>query len=85
MHFASVQFKCFSYFRGMLQVFHADIAKIDRDVAKVDRDVAIIVHVGCKRLSPMFYLFFHTHVASVFISMLHMFPAYVVSVYLHVA
>ena len=31
-HVASVHFKCF---RGMLQVFHTDVAKVDRDVAVV--------------------------------------------------
>ena len=35
------------------------------DVAKVDRDVAMVVHVCCKRLSPMLHLFFYTYVASV--------------------
>jgi hypothetical protein len=29
-----------SVFRGMLQAFYIDDAKVDRDVAKVDRDVA---------------------------------------------
>jgi hypothetical protein len=35
-------------------VFHADIAKVDRDVVYV----AMIVHVCCKLLFPMFHLFF---------------------------
>jgi hypothetical protein len=56
----------------MLQVFHAD-------VAKVDRDVAIVVLVCCKLLFSMFHLFFHTHIASVYIWMLHMFYTYVAS------
>jgi hypothetical protein len=73
MHVVSVHFKCF---RGMLQVFHTDVAKTDRDVAYV----AMIVHVCCKHLSPMFHLFFQTYVASVFIWMLHMFHTYVASV-----
>jgi hypothetical protein len=59
-HVASVCFKCFRYFRGMLQVFHTDIAKVDQNVACV----AMIVHVCCKCLQ--------TYVASVFICMLHM-------------
>jgi hypothetical protein len=42
----------------MLQLFHAN-------VAKEDRDVAIVVHVCCKLLFPMFHLFFQTYVASV--------------------
>ena len=36
----------------MFQLFHADVAKVDRDVA----DVVMVVHVCCKRLSPMFHL-----------------------------
>jgi len=51
MHVSSVHFKCF---RGMFQVFHIDVAKIDRDVAFV----GMVVHVCCKCLSPMFHLFF---------------------------
>jgi hypothetical protein len=37
-------------FRGMLEAFHLD-------VAKVDRDVAVVVHLCCKALFPMFHLF----------------------------
>jgi hypothetical protein len=33
MHVASVYFKCFRFFRCMLQVFHKDVAKVDGDVA----------------------------------------------------
>jgi hypothetical protein len=47
-HVASICFKCF---RGMLQVFHAC-------VAKVDWDVAMVVHICCKLLFLMFHLFF---------------------------
>jgi hypothetical protein len=35
LHVASVYFKCFKYFRGMLQVFYIDVVKVDRDVAHV--------------------------------------------------
>jgi hypothetical protein len=63
MHDISVHFKCFRCFRGMFQVFHTDVKKVDRDVAYV----AMVVHVSCKYLSPMFHLFFQTYVASVFI------------------
>jgi hypothetical protein len=35
MHIASVQFKCFICFRGMLQLFYTDVAKVNRDVAYV--------------------------------------------------
>jgi ribonuclease PH len=40
-HIANVSFKCF---RGMLQVFYIDVAKVDQDVAKVDQNVAMVVH-----------------------------------------
>jgi hypothetical protein len=51
---AGIYFKCFKCFRGMLQVFHMDIAKVDRDVSYV----AIVVHVCYERLFQMFHLFF---------------------------
>jgi hypothetical protein len=41
-------------FIGTLQLFHADVAKVDQDVAYV----AMVVHVCCKGLSPMFHLCF---------------------------
>jgi hypothetical protein len=44
-------------------VFHTDVTKIDRNVAYV----AIVVHICCKLLFPMFYLFFQTYDASVLI------------------
>jgi hypothetical protein len=37
-------------FRGMLEAFHMD-------VVKVDRDVAVVVHLCCKVMFPMFHLF----------------------------
>jgi hypothetical protein len=37
----------------------------------------MVVYVCCKLLFPMFQLFFHTFVASVFIRMLHVFHTYV--------
>jgi hypothetical protein len=43
-------------------MFCIDVAKVDRDVVYV----AMVVHLCCKRLSPMFHLFFQAHVASVF-------------------
>jgi hypothetical protein len=49
-------FKRLRCLRGMLQVFHMDIAKVDRDIAYV----AMAIHVCCKCLSQMFYLFYHT-------------------------
>jgi hypothetical protein len=57
-------------------VFPIDVAKVDWDVAYV----AMVVHICCKRLFPMFYLFFQTYVARMFIWMLHMFYTYVASV-----
>jgi hypothetical protein len=51
---ANVCFKCFIYFRDMLQVFHMNVAKLDQDVPYA----AMVVHVCCKRLFPMFHLFF---------------------------
>jgi hypothetical protein len=54
---------CLRYFILMLQVFHVDVAKVDQNVSYV----AMVVHVCCKLLFPMFELFFQTYVASVFI------------------
>ena len=51
---ANVGFKCFRCFRGMLQVFYIDVAKVDRDVPYV----VMVVHVCCKRMFLMFHLFF---------------------------
>jgi hypothetical protein len=53
----------------MLQGVRMDIAKVDRDVAYV----AMVVHLCCKLLSPMFHLFFQTYIASMF----HLDVAYV--------
>ena len=53
-HVASPCFKYFSCFRCMFQLFQADISKVDWDVAYV----AMVVHVCCKRLSPLFHLLF---------------------------
>jgi hypothetical protein len=55
-------FKVFQMFPSMLQVFHMNVAKVDRDVAYV----AMVVHICCKLMFPMF-IFFQTYVASVFI------------------
>jgi hypothetical protein len=49
-HIASVCFKCF---RCILQVFHMHVVKVDLYVAYV----AMTIHVCCKRLFQMFYLF----------------------------
>jgi uncharacterized CHY-type Zn-finger protein len=62
VHVAKVCFNCFRCFRDMLQVFHMDIAKIDRDVAHV----AMVVHAYCKRPFQI-HLLFQIYVASVLI------------------
>jgi hypothetical protein len=53
-----------------------NVAKVDRDVAYV----AMVVYVCCKRLFPMFHLFFQTYVTGMFIWMLHMLHIYVANV-----
>jgi hypothetical protein len=72
----NVCFKYFRCFRGMLQVFHIDVAKVDQNVAYV----TMAAHVCCKRLFQMFYLFVHMYVTSVFIYLLDMFYTYFASV-----
>jgi hypothetical protein len=51
---ASVCFEFLRYFRGMLQAFQMDVAKVDQDVAYV----TMVVHVCCKGMLPMFHLCF---------------------------
>jgi hypothetical protein len=46
----------------MLQLFHADVTKVDRDVEYV----AMVVHVCCQGLFSTFHLCFWMYVASVF-------------------
>ena len=53
VHVASVCFKCFTCFIGMLQVFYIDVAKVDRDVAHV----AMAIHVCFKCRFQIFHLF----------------------------
>ena len=43
VHVASVHFKCF---RGISQVFHTDVAKVDRDVAHVVMDIQYVSSVS---------------------------------------
>jgi hypothetical protein len=50
-------------------MFRMHVAKVDRDVAYN----AMVVHVYCKSLFSMFYLFFQTYVESVFNQMLQVF------------
>jgi len=56
-------------FRGMLQVFHMDVAKLDRDVTYV---AMVVLYVACV-YSKCFIYFFRHMFASVFTWMLHMF------------
>jgi hypothetical protein len=53
-------------------VFHMNVVKVDHDVA-CTASVLSISDTCCKRLFKVFHLF-QTHVASVLIWMLHMFP-----------
>jgi hypothetical protein len=39
---------------GTFQLFHTDVAKLDRDVAYV----TMVVHVRCKCMALLFHLFF---------------------------
>jgi hypothetical protein len=45
-------------------VFRINIAKVDRDVAYI----AMVVHVCCKCLFPMFHVFFQTYLDVVYVS-----------------
>ena len=76
MHAASAHFKCFRCFRGMLQAFDMDVAKVDRDVAYV----AMVVQVCCKSLSPMFHVFFRRMLQACFFGCCICFLTYVASV-----
>jgi hypothetical protein len=84
---------CFNSFRGMLQVLHMDVAKVDRDVAHVAY-VASVFDECCKFIVPnvsavfrrvlhLFYLgvAYVSHICcKCFIRMLHMFHTYVARV-----
>jgi hypothetical protein len=60
-HVVSLCFKCFRCFIQMLQVFHLDVAKIDRDIAHV----SMTIHVCFKCKFQMLHLFFQTFAANV--------------------
>jgi hypothetical protein len=64
----------------MLQVFHMDVAKVDRDVAYV----AMVVHLCCKHLLPMFHLFFRCmlqeYLSRCFICFIHMLQVFYLDV-----
>jgi hypothetical protein len=79
----NVCFKCFRYFRGMLQVFHIDVTKVDRGVVYV----ASVLEACCKRLFKIFHLLqtyvamcFYVASCKCFIWMLHMFHTHISSV-----
>jgi hypothetical protein len=58
-HVASVYFKCFKCFRGMLQVFYIDVAKVDQDVvhvAMVFSSVCPTCFICFRHLLQVFYL-----------------------------
>jgi hypothetical protein len=59
----------------MLQVFHMDVAKVDRDLAYV----ASVSEACCKHLFKVFHLF-QMYAADVLIWMLHRFQQYVARV-----
>ena len=68
-HVASYVFKCFRCFRDMLQMFHMDLAKVDRAVASI---LEACYKILFKNVSSV--------VISVLIWMLHIFYAYVARV-----
>jgi hypothetical protein len=53
---------CFKYFGDMLQMFHTDVAKVDRDVDMLQWFVQYVASV-CSQC----FIYFQTYVASVFI------------------
>jgi hypothetical protein len=59
----------------MLQVFHTDVVKVDRNV---------VIAIVCTRILQVYVpnvsSVFHMYIASVFISILHMFYTYIASV-----
>jgi hypothetical protein len=61
-HVVNVCFNYFRYFRGTLQEFYINIAKVDWNVAYV----AMAIHICFKCTFLIFYLY-QTYVASVFI------------------
>jgi hypothetical protein len=74
-HVASVYFKCFGYFRGMLQLFQMSVTKVYQNAAYVTLGAYVL-----KVCSQCFICVFGSIVASVFIWMLHTFHIYATSV-----
>jgi hypothetical protein len=54
MHVSRVCFKCFRYFRRMLQVFYLDATKVDQNIAYA----AISIHTSFERMFQVLRLFF---------------------------
>jgi hypothetical protein len=57
MYVSSAYSKCFIYFRLMLQVFHLDVAKLDRDVAYIYKCFQVFLYVCCKCFILIFACF----------------------------
>jgi hypothetical protein len=57
-------------------VFHINVAKLDQDVTYV----AMVVHVCCKCLFPMFHLFFRRMLQVFYLDVSSVFQTYVTSV-----
>jgi hypothetical protein len=74
---AFVCFKCFRHFKCMLQLFHMDVAKVDRGMLHMLQFFRGMVQVYVLSVSDVsqvcFICVFRTYVVSVFIWMLHMF------------
>jgi hypothetical protein len=75
MHVASICFKCLRCFIGMLQVFHMNVAKVDVMLHMLQWLCTYVASFYCQCFICVF-----THVASVFIWMLHMFHILIASV-----
>jgi len=69
MHVVSLCFRYFICFIDMFQMFHKDVAKVDRDVAYV----TMVVHICCKLMFQCFICFFRRMLQVCLIWMLHMF------------
>jgi hypothetical protein len=61
---ANIYSNCFRYFRVILQLFHMDVAKVDRDVAYV----AMAIHLCCKASVSNVSCDFFRHMLQVFFS-----------------
>jgi hypothetical protein len=89
--FASVCFKCFRCSRGMLQLFHMNVANIHRDVAfvaKCSRGMLQVFQRHVATVCSKCFICFRRTLQVFFMWMLHMFHTYVLRVCLkcfHVA